>query len=1530
MRATLRALGFASLIACALSASAFAANDYPHDDRERDGSRFAKPPSEVEFREGWNSGELFGTGPAYAKLGEKESGFIETVIKYFKDLAYAGMRNQALLRQQLESENPLLTSPPKASVEAADILTRRIHFALFASDAPNAFANEFYNAGSIRISETFKLAPPQAFQDLFGSSSHRSYVGYVVRFNDYMLKLNLTEGELAFTIAHELGHIQNGDTALNYKIASQQMELAADRVALQAIAGRYPLDAALSFFHKFNAWMENCLRNDLAQSVGNSFFATHPDSGVRYTALQKEIEELRAAGKDTAKSDRPVSIDISRLNASVQNFQPKNSLSKEQIEIFFKRVLDTSFTNEALFGRVAEIKPYFLEYGSPEIVQWASMNVLKYSAQDISILVSQWIDVIDGPLGSKHPAVLSWNSAEKVNQFLKICLLLFSVKDKFWSQENALMHKKIIEFLSRHTGDGSQAFNSRSFRSPIKSSGFDNDSGSKLAKFIREFWLDPDDMSLETSTALVELRPQWQTLFSHIIGHSLSDLHAALAKLQAFGKTLKGVYLKAVEEVLIQEENEFLSTHQRLGVEELIQRVYMLTEIKETLEQTGDSRWKRLFPKENLRILVDRLATVSSAIEVTDWDKIIKIHFFERFSPTQLKSISKKFQRDLPELALNSKKIPYIDRFASSTHIIHFVKQLPSTVHIESLLRYLDTSLKDLGIKEIEALGAILLRASPRLIWNNTGRISREDRDRAERDLAIPLSASMDWTEKIFLRDMAAQLERRLALLGIKSIQDPRTINVFTFSDLTSLMTELRQSTRILKRSQEVDFLMSAPAVLFSLQLLIRYQNEYASKGDWLNDLTTITACLERVGLWLKLPAEARDKMAKSLNERITSLNAQELKVFLYSKNASYILDDRDLGSVIARYVNLTAATSGDLHSSAQSLLSELDEKQKFSTHRMRAWTFARNEAAKLNQAQPSDTKYYERAAQTGLVKGDDGLIRLTSEVAGQIRSLSQKDFFMALDYLLGHSDTKPNFTSKKTKADAEIHKARLAVMTEIRTALIGADVGIRVLAANILLTGPDGIVFSQNGLATLTEQLLSNLPVDSMRETCRAILDALIEMEGLNRSLPFALVKAQPPSIVRGKNPEIAFIKGFIEATGVPGGKLAQYLSFTKAFNKYGESLSDFQDQPFPMGYIQMLQEVRASVGQEWLNKNRILGIAGFGTVNVAVYYASNENPSNVRVLKFLRQNIVSKTELDFSRITRLLEILRARFPNNREYQAISGLMPLIRRSLLKEFSQSHVLEINRLASSIYSSTRRGIQVRAIPVDGAVSKSAIEMEKANGVTAKTLHDKDFAAYSTYMAAFLELERDVLLGALDDSNGRGIVNPDIHNGQLIIDANKNKISLIDMSQSSAISKTERFQAVALLRVISKLYGIEPSQKLLRDYFSVEIPSDELKQIFNSSSRMDIFIHLIAAIELKGVSVPTATADWILAFDRWLSLGKGIGWHELQLVQPFFTMDIAPPKLDRKKCEEALKTTATHDWSNTIKQSIDAVKKAIGH
>jgi hypothetical protein len=134
-------------------------------------SEYATPPTEQEFAEAWNSGTRYRTGPAYNKIGEEPSAATQAIIEYFKDLGYASMTNQLDGKTHARPKAPRKDGWGRIADYENPIVSGRINFTLFEADAPNAFAAELTNAGTVQSRSAAKLAPYGAFKSLFGEAA---------------------------------------------------------------------------------------------------------------------------------------------------------------------------------------------------------------------------------------------------------------------------------------------------------------------------------------------------------------------------------------------------------------------------------------------------------------------------------------------------------------------------------------------------------------------------------------------------------------------------------------------------------------------------------------------------------------------------------------------------------------------------------------------------------------------------------------------------------------------------------------------------------------------------------------------------------------------------------------------------------------------------------------------------------------------------------------------------------------------------------------------------------------------------------------------------------------------------------------------------------------------------------------------------------------------------------------------------------------------------------------------------------------
>jgi hypothetical protein len=175
-------------------------------------------------------------------------------------------------------------------------------------------------------------------------------------------------------------------------------------------------------------------------------------------------------------------------------------------------------------------------------------------------------------------------------------------------------------------------------------------------------------------------------------------------------------------------------------------------------------------------------------------------------------------------------------------------------------------------------------------------------------------------------------------------------------------------------------------------------------------------------------------------------------------------------------------------------------------------------------------------------------------------------------------------------------------------------------------------------------------------------------------------------------------------------------------------------------------------------------------------------------------------------------------------------------------------------------------------------------MEKAQGIGARKILKNNPAAYESAMRAFMQVEYAVLRGVNETNNWLPVplfANPDIHDGQFLIDLETKSITVLDFGQAIKISNQEREFALDLLRVISNAESVPSSETLIQKYATlflkkkISLNKTELTDLLARGDRMDVFVHLLSTLSRSGFEVPLPTVHWVLAANRLIKLGEKV-------------------------------------------------------
>jgi hypothetical protein len=394
-----------------------------------------------------------------------------------------------------------------------------------------------------------------------------------------------------------------------------------------------------------------------------------------------------------------------------------------------------------------------------------------------------------------------------------------------------------------------------------------------------------------------------------------------------------------------------------------------------------------------------------------------------------------------------------------------------------------------------------------------------------------------------------------------------------------------------------------------------------------------------------------------------------------------------------------------------------------------------------------------------------------------------------------------------------------------------------------------------------------------------------LAAAEGRNKSLILAYALSQKATSTEAESglTEGLVLRSLLDSYGVPGVKLAQYLAFTNAFKDLQSTLEDYQDAAMPISYYDALLLIQKRLGTSWdPAKYQVLRIIGSGSVNIAIEYL-NLQTGKSEVAVIARDEIEVKTKEDFRRFKLLVNELTRTPKLKKQFGFVGDLMSLIERSVALEFDKAHAFKMQKQVQKLYNRNVKGWNIRTIDAY-SVSGMAILMEKAPGVGARKILKNDTATYESAMRAFMEVEYAALRGVNQTENWIPIelhANPDIHDGQIMIDVPNKTVTVLDFGQAVEITNQEREFALDLLAIISKAESLDSIERIVQKYSQAfqnrkaKLNRTELANILKSNDRMDVFVHLLAQLQKAGFEVPLPTVHWVLAANRLVKLGEKV-------------------------------------------------------
>ncbi len=629
--------------------------------------------------------------------------------------------------------------------------------------------------------------------------------------------------------------------------------------------------------------------------------------------------------------------------------------------------------------------------------------------------------------------------------------------------------------------------------------------------------------------------------------------------------------------------------------------------------------------------------------------------------------------------------------------------------------------------------------------------------------------------------------------------------------------------------------------------------------------------------------ADTRGRMANALNARLEKLDPDQLREWLGKKRVLDTLKPEQTSKLILTLLGDTAKPGGSIEALGAAV-ADLDKSFKLKEEHGLAYVMMRDsvtESAKLQPGNldsvfppeekgPVDYLAQFRAQLTGL----SGLIAMT-------RNHGPKEQLATIEYLMGRSEEMPKFLERAAEDQALGPVAQ--TIRNARQSLGESELAVRVMVANSFLAGPNGLLKTADGKEAVLNHFLAGVEPRSLK-LARPITQAILVSQGDADSLAVAAVLGQKPK-KRGdssKLTEADILSRVFDSYGVPGIKMKQYLAFTSQFEQYREVFESAQDAANPLNYFETLRLIQNRFGDEWPNDLKVDRVLGSGSVNVAIRY-TDEKTGKREVVSLGRQDIVEQTDYDFNRFNKFVDALVTTDEGQQNFGFIKGLINIIKASVGLEFDKESAKAVQKQAFATYKhSYDDGWSVRSIDAYKA-QNLGLFMEEAKGRTARKILTEKPELYQQAMRHMAEAEFNLLKGRDASGNLRptpNFANPDIHDGQVLIDEAAKTVTVLDFGQAVPITNEERELGLDLMTVLGKLHTSKGAAKLLNKRFFPNakkgegVQKEDIRKLWKGSQqKMDLFIRLLALVSEKGAEVPLTTVHWILALNRQYVLGE---------------------------------------------------------
>lgn len=1412
---------------------------------------------------------------------------------------------------------------------------------IYANESPNAWVQQFVaNDGPEAAWDKADPTTMWPVRRLLGFGDNKEPI-YELGITTGLLKLLKYQDELAFVFGHELTHLLEGHTdhdreAYRKWWSSQAHEVVADAQGIDKILGRYDLDGALLALTRLMALSKDQMsKSDILEALQNGA-AAHHHEGVRISESQFYIEYLRRTDKRAAPK-KMIEIPETMKLIFVSREAKLNQRSNKESEKILNELLDDYYlkgkTYEYLFAEEESVSSRLYRTKGPKQNKLEDLSIRYSTKEELAAIVHRATKKIDAS---------SVTDSVKINAFLQFVLSM-TVKfnyDQFemWDGLDATQFRDIAGFLLKY---GKRGWRFDDFMHIIKKLRrqqephlekmfFDSKGGQKMLAFVSKhstewsrFYSDfhsikgyfDDGMNLNSlyykidylvdqiipgelkedllAKMLKELdglkEPQYEKLYSSKWneGYTLYSLFISKFSTISENEGKKGDYAfgKKVAQILLEKDGrkkKYLDKllkdlpqifSERHSMVEKFQGIMSLEEMIRSVPL--DSEQKTYLAKQILKVISDFSKETNKDLETGIFqvrgailDLLVEVFTKGQFSKQDKINVIKFFGfyfTAYMDFDFGKDRTPLIDSMREFS---------------ESLTK---GELMSLILDEIPSMKGLI-----KILNDN-----KDEKFTLERAKKIDKSLEANgFTPKEYIKvartfeEAHGRITNALRIL-IKNKLEHGLLQ-FNAEDLNRIFAQLEmyhEQNSHLRLSRDKAHQINHSAAQALYLIFLHVHKGIKNFDQWFQMYSRLRAI---TGDAYSMSKEADDEIREYLKAQLNKESPKEIYERLKLDSIKNALKPRDLADYASRYAS-TLVNDKSTNKSIQQEIEVINKTLKLQDSFQEAYVLFRTEMTEKLKLQPESVDIIfpnSTKTVTEMATGLSSEIRGLSAVAGMIRSRSTVEQIQFIEYLMGRQTAEPLFLNQlEEDFRGRLGPTPVSILQQIRK--LKADLANRnplerSFVVNSILAGPNSILENAEGLKLLSEHILKPVKSEN-REVAEIMLDSLVRAEGHNKSFIFSYVLSQATNSGSAFN-ETIIIKSLLDAYGAPGVKLAQYLAFSGEFKNFSEALESYQDAAMPISYYEALKLVQSRFGSDWdPSKYRINKMLGSGSVNIAIE-VENLSTGQTEVFSILRKDIETKTTEDFRRFKLFIQALTESKDPER-FNFILGLIDIIERSVTLEFAKENAFEIQKGVQSLYRRQMDGWNVQT--VDAFEYKNGtIIMEKAPGRGARKILAEQPDVYKTALRALAKIEYGVLRGVGEKNNivpVRLIANPDLHDGQVLIDVEKKLVTFLDFGQALPISNLEREFGIEILRAISKADRVGETAKLIEYQIKrlgkrdVVLDLRELSKILSKNDRMDIFVHLISFVGRSGYEIPLSTIHWVLAANRLIKLGEKVGY-----------------------------------------------------